>query len=89
MTNEEKEEKTRDLLLEEIKMLDSMIDEVEDQLAQVGGNLRKLRVVREALQHVTGEQTELDWQRSSHRQVSPSQSFLFILPLRRAFSAHK
>ncbi len=60
MTNEEKEEKTRDLLLEEIKMLDSMIDEVEDQLAQVGGNLRKLRVVREALQHVTGEQTELD-----------------------------
>jgi len=41
-------------------MLDGMIAEVEDQLSQVGANLRKLRVVREALQHVTGEQTELD-----------------------------
>ena len=60
MTDEEKEQKTRDLLLEEIKMLDGMIAEVEDQLSQVGANLRKLRAVREALQHVTGEQTELD-----------------------------
>ena len=60
MTDEEKEEKTRDLLLEEIKMLDGMIAEVEDQLSQVGANLRKLRVVREALHHVTCEQTELD-----------------------------
>jgi hypothetical protein len=60
MTDQEKEQNTRDLLLNEIEMLDGMITEVEDQLSQVGGNLRKLRVVREALQHVTGEQTELE-----------------------------
>ena len=60
MTDQEKEQKTRDLLLEEIAMLDGMIAEVEDQLSQVGSNLRKLREVREALQHVTGEQTELE-----------------------------
>ena len=60
MTDQEKEQKTRDLMLEEIAMLDGMITEVEDQLSQVGSNLRKLRVVREALQHVTGEQTELE-----------------------------
>tara|TARA_B100001094_G_C18144899_1_gene780076 strand:+ start:1551 stop:1739 length:189 start_codon:yes stop_codon:yes gene_type:complete len=60
MTDQEKEQNTRDLLLNEIEMLDGMIAEVEDQLSQVGSNLRKLRVVREALQHVTGEQTELE-----------------------------
>jgi|TARA_B100000902_G_scaffold399993_1_gene474351 hypothetical protein len=60
MTDEEKEQNTRDLLLNEIEMLDGMIAEVEDQLSQVGGNLKKLRVVREALQQVTGEQTELE-----------------------------
>ena len=60
MTDQEKEQKTRDLLLEEISMLDGMIAEVEDQLSQVGSNLKKLRVVREALQQVTGEQTELE-----------------------------
>jgi len=60
MTDEEKEQNTRDLLLNEIEMLDGMITEVEDQLSQVGGNLKKLRVVREALQQVTGEQTELE-----------------------------
>ncbi len=60
MTDQEKEQNSRDLLLEEIKMLDGMIAEVEDQLSQVGGNLKKLRVVREALQQVTGEQTELE-----------------------------
>ncbi len=58
MIDQEKEQKTRDLLLEEIAMLDGMIAEVEDQLSQVGSNLRKLRVVREALQHVAGESTE-------------------------------
>ena len=60
MTDEEKEQKTRDLLLQEIEMLDGMITEVEDQLSQVGASLRKLRVVREALQHVVGEQKEFD-----------------------------
>ncbi len=60
MTDQEKEQNSRDLLLNEIEMLDGMITEVEDQLSQVGGNLRKLRVVREALQQVAGEQTELE-----------------------------
>ena len=60
MIDQEKEQKTRDLLLEEIAMLDGMITEVEDQLSQVGGNLKKLRVVREALQQVAGEQTEFE-----------------------------
>ena len=60
MTDIEKEQKTRDLLLQEIEMLDGMIAEVEDQLSQVGASLRKLRVVREALQHVVGEQKEFD-----------------------------
>ena len=46
MTDEEKEQKTRDLLLEEITMLDGMIAEVEDQLYQVGAHFRNLMVVR-------------------------------------------
>lgn len=54
------EPRPRDLLLEEIKMLDGMISQVEDQLAEVGTNVRKLRVVREALIEVTGGQVELD-----------------------------
>jgi hypothetical protein len=37
MTDEEKEEKTRDLLLEEIKMLDGMIPS-RGQLAKVEGS---------------------------------------------------
>ena len=60
MTDEEKEQKTRDLLLQEIEMLDGMITEVEDQRNQVTASLRKLKVVREALQHVVGEQQEFD-----------------------------
>jgi len=59
MTDEEKEQKTRDLLLQEIEMLDGMITEVEDQRNQVTTSLRKLKVVREALLHVVGEQKEL------------------------------
>ena len=49
-----------DLIDNEIQMLDGMISEVEDQLANVGSNLRKLRVVRDALKQVSGEQPELD-----------------------------
>lgn len=49
-----------DLIKGEIEMLDGMISEVEDQLAQVGSNLRKLRVVRDALKQVAGDQPELD-----------------------------
>lgn len=60
MTDKEKEQNTRDLLLTEIDMLDSMITEVEDQHAQVTESLLKLKVVREALKHVVGEQKELD-----------------------------
>ncbi len=60
MTEEEKEKKVRELLLEEIEMLDGMIKEVTDQKSQIESNLRKLQVVREALIHVAGEQTELD-----------------------------
>lgn len=41
-------------------MLDGMITEVEDQHAQVTESLLKLKVVREALKHVVGEQKELD-----------------------------
>lgn len=58
--DEEKEKKVRELLLEEIDMLDGMIEEVSDQKAQIERNLRKLQVVREALDHVSGEQKELD-----------------------------
>jgi len=60
MTDDEKEKKVRELLLEEIDMLDGMISEVSDQKAQIERNLRKLQVVREALDHVSGEQKELD-----------------------------
>lgn len=60
MTEDEKEKKVRELLLEEIEMLDGMIKEVTDQKSQIESNLRKLQVVREALIHVAGEQTELD-----------------------------
>jgi hypothetical protein len=60
MTDQEKEQKTRDLLLQEVEMLDGMITEVEDQRKQVTTSLRKLKVVREALQHVVGEQQEFD-----------------------------
>jgi prefoldin subunit 5 len=60
MTEDEKEKKVRELLLEEIDMLDGMISEVSDQKAQIERNLRKLQVVREALDHVSGEQKELD-----------------------------
>jgi hypothetical protein len=60
MTEEEKEKKVRELLLEEIEMLDGMIKEVSDQKSQIESNLRKLQVVREALIHVAGEQKELD-----------------------------
>ena len=60
MTEDEKEKKVRELLLEEIDMLDGMIEEVSDQKAQIERNLRKLQVVREALDHVSGEQKELD-----------------------------
>jgi len=60
MTDQEKEQKTRDLLLQEVEMLDGMITEVEDQRKQVTTSLRKLKVVREALQHVVGEQKEFD-----------------------------
>jgi len=60
MAEQEIEAQSRDLLLEEISMLDGMISQVEDQLAEVGSNLRKLRVVREALSEVTGSQLELE-----------------------------
>ena len=60
MTEEEKEKKVRELLLEEIEMLDGMIKEVSDQKSQIESNLRKLQVVRAALIHVAGEQKELD-----------------------------
>tara|TARA_A200000159_G_scaffold163934_1_gene191815 strand:- start:2878 stop:3069 length:192 start_codon:yes stop_codon:yes gene_type:complete len=60
MTEDEKEKKVRELLLEEIDMLDGMISEVSDQKAQIERNLRKLQVVREALDHVSGDQKELD-----------------------------
>jgi len=60
MTEEEKEKKVRELLLEEIEMLEGMIKEVSDQKSQIESNLRKLQVVREALIHVAGEQKELD-----------------------------
>jgi len=60
MTEEEKEKKVRELLLEEIEMLDGMVKEVSDQKSQIESNLRKLQVVREALIHVAGEQKELD-----------------------------
>lgn len=60
MTEDEKEKKVRELLLEEIDMLDGMISEVSDQKAQIEHNLRKLQVVREALDHVSGTQKELD-----------------------------
>ena len=60
MTEEEKEKKVRELLLEEIEMLEVMIKEVSDQKSQIESNLRKLQVVREALIHVAGEQKELD-----------------------------
>ena len=60
MTEEEKEKKVRELLLEEIEMLDGMVKEVSDQNSQIESNLRKLQVVREALIHVAGEQKELD-----------------------------
>jgi len=60
MTDKEKEQSTRDLLLQEVEMLDGMITEVEDQHAQVTESLLKLKVVREALKHVVGEQKELD-----------------------------
>lgn len=60
MTEEEKEKKVRELLLDEIEMLEGMIKEVSDQKSQIESNLRKLQVVREALIHVAGEQKELD-----------------------------
>jgi len=60
MTEEEKEKKVRELLLEEIEMLEGMIKEVSDQKSQIESNLRKLQVVREALINVAGEQKELD-----------------------------
>jgi|TARA_R110000751_G_C13495888_1_gene449704 hypothetical protein len=60
MTDKEKEQNTRDLLLQEVEMLDGMITEVEDQHSQVTESLLKLKVVREALKHVVGEQKELD-----------------------------
>ena len=50
-----------DALKTEVQMLDGMIAEVEDQLAQVGQNLFKLRTVRSALAEVVDQQPELDF----------------------------
>jgi len=52
-------DKELETLRGEVSMLDSMIAEVEDQLATVGQNLLKLRTVRSALQDYLERNPEL------------------------------
>lgn len=52
-------DKELETLRGEVSMLDGMIAEVEDQLATVGQNLTKLRVVRSALQDYLERNPEL------------------------------